>query len=121
MNNALLEIRPPNKENLARLVTDAKEHNVQVIHATDILERGGEIVGYVSIGSMPVVHMYFNPTKAVPQDYLTMMAYWEGVLARNNIHDFWLPCESTSKLLPFVERLGYMKTPLDNVFLKHLG
>jgi hypothetical protein len=120
-SSALLQIRPSTKGLLARLIANAKENNVQVIHATDILERGGEIIGYVSIGSMPTVHMYFDPRKAVHQDYLTAMAYWEGVLARNQIHDFWLPCESTSKLLPFVEKLGYTKTPLDNMFFKHLG
>lgn len=119
-SSALLEIRPPNPQSLARLIELGKEQHVTIIHATNILERGGELIGYISIGSMPSVHMFFDKNKATPHDYLTAMSYWEGALAANNVEAFWLPCESTSPLMQYVEKLGYIKSNFDNVFAKKL-
>lgn len=121
MTSALMEIRRPTPESLAATCKIAlEEDNVHVIRATDILQRDGQIVGYLSIANIPCVHMWFRKKKAVMHDYLTAMAHFEGVLAKNQVQDFWLPCESTSPLLKFIPEAGYVKSNFDNMFIKQL-
>ena len=120
ITSSLLEIRRPTIQNIEETVTAAKDDNVHVIRATDILRRDGKIIGYLSIANIPSVHMWFHSKRATPRDYLTAMAHIDGVLSKQGIEDYWLPVESTSKLLPFVERLGYVKSNFDNVFIKTL-
>ena len=118
--SALLNIRPACVENIKPLVEAAAEDNVHVIRATNVLEREGRIIGYLSIGNMPSVHMWFSKQHATKRDYLTAVSFYEGALAQQGVQDFWLPVESTSGLFPFVEKLGYAKSNFDNVFVKQL-
>ena len=119
-SEVLLQIRPANGSNIKRLVEAAAEDNVHVIRATNIIERGDKVIGYLSIANMPSVHMWFSKQHATKRDYLTAMAFFEGSLADKGVQDFWLPVESTSGLFPFVEKLGYTKSNFDNVFVKQL-
>ena len=119
-SEALLQIRPANESNIKRLVDAAAEDNVHVIRATNIIERGDKVIGYLSIANMPSVHMWFSKQHATKRDYLTAMTFFESSLADKGVHDFWLPVESTSGLFPFVEKLGYAKSNFDNVFVKQL-
>lgn len=119
-SEALLEIRPANESNIKRLVEAAAVDNVHVIRATNVIERGGKVIGYLSIANVPSVHMWFSKQHARKRDYLTAMTYFEGALADKGVQDFWLPVESTSGLFPFVEKLGYVKSNFDNVFVKQL-
>lgn len=119
-SNALIEFRRPTQALLDEAKPLVERDRGILMRATDIVIKEGKVIGYVSIGDIPSVHMWFDAEKAQPRDYLTTMSYFEGVLARSGVTAFWMPCESTSKLLPFVERLGYTKTNYENNFIKTL-
>lgn len=119
-SNALIEFRRPTQPLLDEARPLVARDNATIIRATDMVVKGGKVIGYLSIADVPTVLMWFDREHTTPHDYLTCASYWEGVMNRSGIVDYFLPCESTSELINFIPRLGHVKTNYDHVFIKRM-
>lgn len=117
---ALLNFRPPTHDRVERVAPIIKDAGGELFRATDIIERGGKVIGFLGIGAVPAVHVWMNKEHAKMRDHLQVLSYIEGTLARQGVVDFFLPVESTSSLYPFIERGGYIKAHEGTLFIKRL-
>lgn len=120
MDNPLLQIRPATPDCLEKLTQAAQEDNHAVLWPTDVLSKNGQVVGYVSIANMPAVHMWLHTQKVNVRDSMTVFSYINGLLARQGVKHYWLPCQTKSPLFPFVERVGFHSTDYDHLFIGDL-
>lgn len=128
LTNAMVEFRPPHESLINALLSAFKRDITEVreplitdtlLWPTDIVLRAGRPIGYISIGVVPSVQMWFDKAHVTTKDYLATIGYYEGLLARQGIKNYFLPCED-NELNKFVLRLGFKKTDYTNVYIKNL-
>jgi hypothetical protein len=113
----------------------ADEH--AMFHPTHIAERGAspspgtqglgsaggpaEILGFASMGAIPLVNVWFDRQKCKGRDSLTLFNMVENEAARAGFRTICVPCTVKSPLRPIIEKgLGYSYFGETGLFLKIL-
>jgi len=124
---AVTELPAPKLTERARLVTiRTVEHAKAVMAAaaadahqciapTHAMMRGEQVIGYLSLGGMPVVQAWFDSKSGHVRDSLNMIDTAEAIMATQGASSVALCCSEDSPFYPHLERLGFkpvMKTVL---------
>lgn len=117
----VLKIRPPRDEkDFERLIQAAKADDHEVIAATDLVWRGKELVGYGSLGGIPMLHVWVARGKVRARESLMLLQYAENVMFRSGSRQVIMPCWDQSPFAPFMEKLGYQKLGTTTLYWKGL-
>lgn len=100
-------IRPFDNGDLSKVLIAAKGDNHSVIKPTDVIEKAGEIVGALEIGSTPQVLVWMDTQKTNVRDSLDILHYFNSIVARMGHRTYTLPCSSKSPYLPYLEKTGW--------------
>ena len=122
ITDPLVHLIPATVDNVnEHLVPAAEKNNAGIWAATHLIVKDEECVGYVSIGALPFVATWMHRTKLRNRECLGVLNFVENhVAATLGSDNLILPVHTGSAMLPFVERLGYVKTEFDYVFIKNL-
>ena len=117
----MIEIIPVRDEDEKALIEAAVEDNHVALQGTHIVKKGGEIVGYISLGVMPALHFWMHTKKTSVFDSRRMMLFCEEELRRMGARWYWLPVTSTTPFAPYIERFGFTRAKkIDRAYVKHL-
>jgi len=96
-------------DELRDLLLAAASDNHVVIGASHVIRKDGELVGYASIGSVPMVNVWLDSKRVKALDSLRLLRAGE-VLARDlGVRQYLMPCAHTSPFFPHMERLGFKR------------
>jgi hypothetical protein len=124
----LVPLRQPRNEEEARtlqatlleLNQAAAADAHRVINPTHLMMKGGKIVGYLSIGALPVVHCWFDTKNPQVADSLKMIEHGETVCRTQGVRDYTVACAETSPFSQHMPRLGYTKLGTTTLWRKEL-
>lgn len=120
IDDIILQVRPIREEDVRPLVAAAAADGHMVIAPTDVIRRGGEVVGYGSLGGAPMVHVWLDSKRVRARETLMLLQYAEATLARQGARQVVMPCWANSPLAPYMAKLGYMKLGETTLYLKDL-
>ena len=98
----------------------AADDNHGVVAPTHVMVKGGEVVGYLSLGAMPTVHLWFDSKQAHASDSLKMMEMGELILQERGVRQYAIACAEESPFTAQMERLGYRKLGATVLWVKEL-
>ena len=115
-------IRPlTTPEDFAKLTDVAAKDNHGVYYPSHIVEKAGEIIGYLSVCKIPLVELWAHTEKAKPLDSMIMVNAGENLVRMLGQEHVFTTIGSNSNFRPVVERhLGYSKIYDTTVFVKKL-
>jgi hypothetical protein len=103
---------------LQRAAADDK-HNVIV--PTHIAEKDGRVIGYASIGALPLVNVWLDSKAGKPRDTLNLLNQVENEAYRQGHRTICMPCWNGSPLRPFMEtQFGYKHLMESGYYVKKL-
>lgn len=121
LNENRVQILPVTPENFTSAIKAAQADAHGSYGLTDIIYKGGEIIGHLSLNGMPLVLPWMHSDKCKARDALYIMNFYENILKRSGMKGFAMPCVDGSPLQPYLERLGYKKmTKSVTMYLKEL-
>lgn len=92
---------------LSELLALAAADQHRVLGATHIARKGGRIVGYGSLGGLPVLNCWLDSVRVNARDTVHVLSVAEALLAAAGHTHVLLPCDPRSPLKPYLERLGF--------------
>lgn len=108
MNNDRISIRQFKPEDMAELKKNAEADNhAGVFYPTHVSIKDGKIVGYLSIGVVPMVLTWQSTKEVKPLDSVKLVSFIEGVLT--NFQTFAVPCDPASPYNKLLPKLGYVE------------
>lgn len=113
----LLHVRRIRSEDLEVLSQRAREDGYMAIHPTHVGVRDDKIVGYLSVGAVPMVLMWASTKDIKPRDVVSVFPFVEDVLCHLGATSVCFPCEKTSPFFSLVEKFGFVRG--DEVVLFH--
>lgn len=102
---ALQKITSPAE--LAAVNAAAKADDHAVLAPTHMLVIEGRVVGYVSLFSLPVVHIWTDRKQVTVRDSLASLQQVEAVACDRGAKDIVTPCEPGSPYFPYLARVGF--------------
>ena len=106
--NDRIKIRPFNPQDWDKLVKNAEadEHS-GVYCPTHVSIKNNEIVGYLSIGAVPMVLAWQHREKVKPLDSIQVLSFLEGVT--HNFKTICIPCDPESPYNKLLPKAGYVE------------
>ena len=97
-------IREDEREKLAELAA-ADDHIV--LFATHVVEKNGEIVGYLSIGAVPIVNLWMDSKRVKSNDSIAVIGQLDAIMDDSGTPTYFMPCDEKSPYQPYMERSGF--------------
>lgn len=91
----------------SRLDAAAAADNHQVVAPTHLVERDGQIVGYVGFGTL--VNTWLRSDQVRPRDSLYLLNMVEVVAQQGGSRELFLPVSPQSPFHPIMSKLGYQE------------
>jgi len=107
-------------ETVRKLFEAAKADNHLCIAPTHVMLRGDQIIGYLSLGGMPVVQAWFDSRSGHVLDSLKMIEMGEAVFDSQGGKQFMIAVDERSPFFPHMERLGFKPVMTTTLFHKQL-
>lgn len=111
----MIRIVPATGVNMTDLMKAAHGDGHEVMFPTHVIEKSGEIVGALSLNSVPTVLHWMHTKKANIRDSMCAMNFFENVVGAGT---FLLPCSEKSPYLPLLSRVGYVDAGSFRMFVK---
>jgi len=92
-----------------RLVEAAAKDDHLVIAPTHVMMRGEEIIGYLSLGALPVVQAWFDSKSGHVLDSLKMIEMGEAIFDTQGVKQFAVGVQPNSPFAPHMARLGFVE------------
>lgn len=102
-------LRGIREEEVAGLVAAAAaDGGHAVVRPTHVIEKGGELAGYVSLGAVALVLTWLDRERVKARDTQYLLGMVENLAAASGPGVvLCLPCAVESPLRPYMEKLGY--------------
>lgn len=118
-------LRPVRDEqDLQRLVTAAAEDNHLVLAPTFVIEKGGELAGYIGLNSTPTFQGWFRTDRIGPRDSALIFNQVENICRMKLNTPGWdqilLLLPTTSPFRDVMTRFGYRQLAEVGMWLKGL-
>jgi len=91
---------------MALLMEAARADGHGVISATHLVQKDGELVGYASIGAVPLLFTWLHTKKVRARETLGLLNTVEAVAAGKGARLVCMPCEESSPLFKYMESFG---------------
>lgn len=85
-----------------------------------VIGAEGRVVGYASILSLPMVHVWVDRQAGTARDSLELGAQIDAVVSDRGGAEYLIPCEETSPYFPAMERLGFERVGPVVLFRKRI-
>jgi hypothetical protein len=105
MSVTLQPIRTPDQQAAVRQAARADGH--ALLAPTHVVLRDRQVIGYVSILALPVVHVWMDSKTAGVRDSLAMLAQTEAIVRDRGATHYYLPCQQESPFFPLLEKSGF--------------
>jgi hypothetical protein len=106
--NEIVKIRPFVQQDWEQLKASAeKDQHSGVYCPTHVSLKGNEIVGYLSVGVIPIVLTWQHREKVGPLDSARLMGFLEGALS--NYKQICIPCDPDSPYNRLLPKAGYIE------------
>ena len=92
---------------LAALNTAARADAHDVLAPTHVVELDGKVIGYASIGAIPMVNLWLNSKTSRPRDAMSLLNMVENEAARMRFNVICVPCGNISPFRKLMNRFGY--------------
>lgn len=103
-----------------QLRTAAAADDHAVLFPTHVFVKDGQIVGYASIATMPVINFWADSTKLHAAESIKMIEQAEAVCSHHGLRSVVVPCAENSPFAQHMERLGYTKLGATVLHIKNL-
>ena len=103
-------VRAIRAEDVPALVRAAEADNHVVLAPTHLVVRGGEILGYASVGAVPLVLTWLDSKKVKARDMMYLVNLAEnmvGTAGQAQAGVVCVPCAEDSPIYPHMGALGY--------------
>jgi len=97
-------IREDEHEKLSQL---AAADNHIVLFPTHVVEKAGEIVGYLSIGAIPTVNLWMDSERVKASDSIAVLGQLDAIMDDSGIATYFMPCDEKSPYYRVMEKLGF--------------
>lgn len=118
IDQPLIEIVQADASMMDELQKNAAADNHGVLQSTHVIKKNGEIVGFLSIGAIPTVHMWMDSKKTGVKDSIVMEKFFMNECKKNGAKFVVVPVPSHSPYAPLMEKAGYHKLSYDQMWLK---
>lgn len=109
----------PEQEKL--LIEAAALDKHTVVAPTHIVVKDDLVAGYLSLGLVPMVMLWFHSAVMKARDSLTVAQVFENVLRAQGETAVAVPVPESSTLYPYMTKLGYVDAGTVHVFVKKLN
>lgn len=99
----------------------AESDNHIPLWPTDVLVKGGEIIGCLSLAAMPIAHCWMHTKKASAFDSLKMIQAVDEKMRDRNVYSFVAVCSDNSPYYDVLPRFGYDNAGKGAFFLKNVS
>lgn len=106
------------REELEALERAAAADNHSVLAPTHLVVRGGDIVGYASIGGIPILNVWVDSQRVKARESAYLLNAAENVAAATGVRRILLPCSQESPFHPLIEKLGYTRLGVTSLNVK---
>lgn len=89
-----------------------------VLTPTHVVEKDGEIVGYLSIGAVPIVNVWMDSEKLGPRDSVAVLGQLDAVMDYAGQPLYYMPCDKASPFSPVMEKLGFARLMETQMFVR---
>lgn len=113
-----IRVRPFDHGDLTNLIKAAAADNHEIVRPTHVVEKNGEMVGYLSLGGLPTCLVWMDTKKTNVKDSLNLLNCFENVVSALGHQSFILPCSETSPYRPLIEKAGYANAGSFTLFVK---
>jgi hypothetical protein len=107
-------------KDLAGLRAEAKDDHHDVMAPTHIVEQDGKIIGYASIGAIPMVNLWLSSKQQRPRDAMSLLNMVENAAAAGGFQVICVPCGDVSPFRKLMNRFGYNYLMESGFFTKKL-
>ena len=105
---------------IAALQSKAAADAHTVIAPSHVMLKGGECIGYLSLGQMPTVQAWFDSHHKHAADSLKMIEMGETILREQGHRVFGICCMENSPFNAHMGRLGFTKLGVTELWVKNL-
>ena len=118
----MITIRKAELKDLPVLEEAAHADRHSIAAVTQIIEKAGEMVGYISLDALPLAVVWFHSEKMKARDSYEAVKWIEWAMAQKKTRPqaLCVPCNVLSPLLPYMPKLGYLKFGTFDFFAKAL-
>lgn len=103
----MTELRPIQPGEMRKVTELAATDNHFAILPTHVVEKAGNLVGYVSINAFPTVLTWLSPVQVKARDSVLVLRTVESLLRGAGHLGVILPCTKTSPFHRYMRRFGY--------------
>jgi len=100
-------IRAAMTEDMPELERLASEDGHSVILPSHVVERGGQIIGALSMATVPMFLVYMSLKHATRIDSFCTNVFMQTAAKDHGDKVICVPCHVKSPLRPYMERVGY--------------
>lgn len=104
----------------ARLDLIAKDDGHIVIAPSHVVTKEGEIVGYASLGTLPMLHVWLHSKRVQARDSAAMFQLGENILHARGAVAVCLPCCEESPYYEHMDKFGYRRLGRTVLHVKNL-
>lgn len=105
---------------IQELQAAAAEDKHAVVAPTHIMMKGEKILGYLSLGGLPIVHAWFDTKHPHALDSLKMIETGEAIFAHGGVNAYGVLCAEDSPFARHMERMGFHKLGTTVLYLKNI-
>lgn len=114
-------VEPVSPENFKAASIAANADGHATIMITDVVKKGPDVIGHISIGGANHVLVWLDTKKCQVRDAWFVARYIESICKREKHKFIIMPCVEESPLLPILEKIGYKKAAQKlTIFTKEL-
>ena len=113
-------IYPISASIMPQLIAEAAKDNHIVIAPTHVIRKGDDIVGYASVGGMPLVHWWLDTKKGTAIDTVRIQKECEKALKNTGVNVYQILCSNESPYILVMEKLGYKLLGQSNLYVKEI-
>jgi len=96
----------------------AAEDDHVVLAPTHVVEKDGKIVGYLSIGAIPIVNVWMDSKQLGPRDSVAVLGQLDAVMDYAGQPTYFMPCDPSSPFHPVMEKLGFGSLMETEIFVR---
>lgn len=108
------------KADWERLTAEAAEDNHQVFFPSHLIEKGGEVAGYMGLCSMPLLRFWLHSERMKARDTVTVLNLAENMMRANGIEVAAGLISKESPAFPLVRKFGWSVVGESMVCMKNL-
>lgn len=114
----IARVRPAMQEDLSRIEAAARADGCEVLYPTHYVEKNKEVVGYISLGVIPMVAAWLDSKKVKARDSIQLASFVDDAMTLRGVQIYSMPIHSDSPAIPYFSQIGCIDAGQHTLFLK---